>query len=178
MPNLPEQSLPKQSLRDNSLGLAHPKIMSSEEATTKARAWRAEGLKVVFTNGCFDILHTGHVDLLARAKALGERLIVGLNSDASVRRQGKGPERPINKEAERAFVLAHLSSVDAVVIFDEDTPLNLIKLIIPNVLVKGGDWDIANIVGKKEVEAAGGQVMSLPLLGSYSSTGILQKICR
>lgn len=161
-----------------SLSLDHPKIMSGDLAAAKVQSWQAEGLSVVFTNGCFDILHAGHVDLLARAKGLGQRLLVGLNSDASVRRQGKGPERPINKEQERAFVLAHLASVDAVVIFDEDTPLNLIKALLPNVLVKGGDWDIANIVGRAEVEAAGGRVMSLPLLGNYSSTGVLQKICR
>ena len=168
MQNMPEQSL----------SLDHPKIMTAPQAAAKAQSWQAQGLGVVFTNGCFDILHAGHVDLLARAKALGQRLIVGLNSDCSVRRQGKGPGRPINKEQERAFVLAHLESVDAVVLFDEDTPLNLIRIILPNVLVKGGDWDIANIVGRAEVQAAGGRVLSLPLLGSYSSTGILKKICR
>ena len=172
MPNLPEQSMPKQSLRDNSLGLAHPKIMSSEEATTKARAWRAEGLNVVFTNGCFDILHTGHVDLLARAKALGERLIVGLNSDASVRRQGKGPERPINKEAERAFVLAHLSSVDAVVIFDEDTPRELLSLLRPDIIAKGGDYRPEDVAGGEYA----GEVVILPLVEGFSTTGIIERM--
>jgi len=133
----------------------------------------------VFTNGCYDILHPGHVDLLARARALGDGLILGLNSDASVRRiKGDlpGPKRPVNSEAERAFVLAGLASVDFVVLFDDDTPLALIRAVRPQVLVKGGDWDVARIVGREVVEADGGQVVSLPLLPGYSTTGLIARL--
>lgn len=130
---------------------------------------------VVFTNGCFDILHPGHVDYLARARALGSRLVVGLNSDASVTRL-KGPGRPVNDQTSRALVLAALECVDHVVVFDEDTPLELIRKVRPDVLVKGGDWSVDKIVGRDLVEARGGRVLSLPLLPGHSTTAIIERI--
>jgi rfaE bifunctional protein nucleotidyltransferase chain/domain len=132
-------------------------------------------IQIVFTNGCFDLLHVGHLRLLERAKSLGDTLIVGLNSDRSVR-ELKGPERPIIPEAERAEMLAGLAAVDYVVIFDELTPLNLIKAIMPNVLVKGGDWTPETIVGRAEVEDAGGKVVVIPLAEWYSTSGLIEKI--
>ena len=137
---------------------------------------RAAGKKIVFTNGCYDIIHPGHVDLLERARALGDVLVLGLNSDDSVRRQNKGPERPVNPYPARAFVLAHLASVDAVTGFDEDTPEALIRAILPDVLVKGGDWTPDRIVGRDIVEARGGRVVSLPLLPGYSTTAIVNRL--
>ncbi len=130
---------------------------------------------IVFTNGCFDILHAGHVDLLARARAQGDLLVLGLNSDVSVR-SIKGSPRPVIPQAERAFVLSGLSSVDFVVLFDEDTPLRLIEAVRPDVLVKGGDWSVEKIVGREAVEANGGRVLSLPLLPGYSTTGVIERI--
>lgn len=130
---------------------------------------------VVFTNGCFDILHPGHVDYLERARELGTHLIVGLNSDASVRRL-KGPSRPINSENDRALVLAGLACVDHVIIFDEDTPFELIRAIRPHVLVKGGDWPVERIVGRELVLERGGQVLSLPVLPGHSTTNIVQRV--
>ena len=135
-----------------------------------------EGFRLVFTNGCFDILHPGHVDLLTRARALGHGLVVGLNTDASVRRLGKEGDRPVNPEADRALVLAGLACVDWVVPFNEDTPLELIRAVRPNVLAKGGDWPVEAIVGREIVAADGGEVVSLPLLPGYSTTSLLQKI--
>ncbi|WP_147818971.1 D-glycero-beta-D-manno-heptose 1-phosphate adenylyltransferase [Salidesulfovibrio onnuriiensis] len=135
-----------------------------------------EGYRLVFTNGCYDILHPGHVDLLARARALGDGLIMGLNSDDSVRRLGKGADRPVNGQEQRAFVLAALESVDFIVIFDEDTPYELIRAVRPQVLVKGGDWSIDNIVGRDIVEEDGGEVCSLPLLEGYSTTSLIERI--
>jgi rfaE bifunctional protein nucleotidyltransferase chain/domain len=134
-----------------------------------------EGKRIVFTNGCFDILHRGHVTYLAEAKKLGDLLVVGLNSDASVKRL-KGPERPINNERDRQYVLSQLKSVDFVEIFEEDTPLNLILKVRPKVLVKGGDWKIDQIVGGKEVIASGGDVFSLNFVDGYSTTSIINKI--
>ncbi len=131
---------------------------------------------LVFTNGCFDVLHRGHVTYLAQARALGFSLIVGVNSDASVKRQGKGDDRPINAEQDRMAVLAALESVSLVVKFDEDTPLNLILACKPDVLVKGGDWKPANIVGSKEVTIWGGTVHSIPFLHERSTTALLKKI--
>jgi D-glycero-beta-D-manno-heptose 1-phosphate adenylyltransferase len=132
--------------------------------------------KLVFTNGCFDVLHRGHVTYLAQARTLGASLVIGVNSDASVRRQGKGADRPINAEQDRLAVLAALESVSLVLLFDEDTPLNLILACRPNVLVKGGDWSPANIVGSREVLAAGGSVHSIPFLHERSTTALLKKI--
>jgi rfaE bifunctional protein nucleotidyltransferase chain/domain len=130
----------------------------------------------VFTNGCFDILHRGHVTYLAEARALGASLIVGVNSDASVRRQGKGDDRPINRLEDRMSLLAALESVSLVVGFDSDTPLDLILAIRPDVLVKGGDWRIENIVGAKEVMGWGGSVHSIPFQHHTSTTALLGKI--
>lgn len=138
--------------------------------------WRMKGDRIVFTNGCFDILHRGHVEYLQEAAALGDRLVIGLNSDASVKRQNKGPERPLNDELSRAKVLAALRLVDAVVIFDQDTPLELIQAIGPDVLVKGGDWPEDKIVGADLVKARGGSVHSLKLVDGFSTTGLVEKI--
>ncbi|MXR36368.1 D-glycero-beta-D-manno-heptose 1-phosphate adenylyltransferase [Craterilacuibacter sinensis] len=131
---------------------------------------------VVFTNGCFDILHRGHVTYLAQARALGASLVVGLNTDASVKRQGKGDDRPINNEANRAAVLAALESVSLVTWFDSDTPAALIAEVQPEVLVKGGDWSVDKIVGSAETLARGGEVHSIPFLFSTSTTATLNKI--
>ena len=131
---------------------------------------------LVFTNGCFDILHRGHVTYLAEARALGAAMIVALNSDASVKRQGKGENRPINPLADRMAVIASLESIDYVVSFDTDTPLELILLIQPNVLVKGGDWAVDNIVGAKEVIASGGSVHSIPFQFATSTTKLINTI--
>ncbi len=131
---------------------------------------------LVFTNGCFDVLHRGHVTYLAQARALGAALIVGVNSDASVKRQGKGDDRPINSEQDRMMVLAALESISLVVLFEEDTPLNLIIACRPDILVKGGDWQPANIVGAKEVQSWGGTVHSIPFLHDRSTTSLLRKI--
>src|SRR5277367_5225415 len=136
---------------------------------------RPAGRKLVFTNGCFDLLHPGHIRTLEAARQLGDALIVGLNSDRGVRGL-KGPGRPILPESERAEILAALESVDAVVIFDEPTPREIIAALLPDVLVKGGDWAGDQIVGRAEVEAAGGRVVSIPVAPGYSTTAILQKI--
>jgi rfaE bifunctional protein nucleotidyltransferase chain/domain len=139
---------------------------------------RVAGLRrpIVFTNGCFDILHRGHVTYLAQARALGNSLIVGVNSDASVRRQGKGDDRPINNQADRMMVLAALGCVDLVTWFDEETPLKLIVASRPDILVKGGDWPLDRIVGAPEVLGWGGQVHSIPFLHERSTTATIQKI--
>lgn len=160
--------------------LFHPKLMTLEDFVAMRHAL-PKGYRLVFTNGCFDLLHPGHVDLLARARALGDGLLLGLNSDASVRRikrDARGPKRPLNSQAARAFVLAGLEAVDFVVIFDEDTPLELIRAVKPQVLIKGGDWGKESIVGREVVEDAGGQVLSLPLLPGYSTTGLIERILR
>ncbi|MBY0516230.1 MAG: D-glycero-beta-D-manno-heptose 1-phosphate adenylyltransferase [Bacteriovoracaceae bacterium] len=135
---------------------------------------RSKGKKIVFTNGCFDILHRGHVAYLNEAKKLGDILIIGLNSDASVKRL-KGSERPINSELDRKFVLENLKAVDGVEIFTQDTPLELIKLIRPSILVKGGDWKIEQIVGSAEVIGWGGEVLSLNFVDGYSTTSVINK---
>ncbi len=131
---------------------------------------------LVFTNGCFDILHRGHVTYLAQARALGASLVVGVNSDDSVRRQGKGDDRPINPLANRMAVLAALAAVDLVVAFDEDTPLNLIRTLHPDILVKGGDWSVANMVGSADVLGWGGEIYSIPFLYNTSTTAMLTQI--
>lgn len=131
--------------------------------------------KIVFTNGCFDILHRGHVAYLNEAKSLGDILFIGLNSDTSVKRL-KGPERPVNNEQDRKFVLENLKAVDFVEIFEEDTPLNLIKKVTPNILVKGGDWSVDQIVGSKEVMDSGGEVFSLNFVDGFSTTSTIEKI--
>lgn len=151
------------------------KIKSSAAIRDIVAQWRASGERIVFTNGCFDILHYGHLHYLAEARDLGDRLVIGLNSGDSVRRL-KGPSRPINDEATRAHLLAALEVVDAVVFFNEDTPLELIKAVQPDVLVKGGDWKPEQIVGSDLVLARGGTVRSLPFIDGYSTTNIEQKI--
>ncbi|MDP9080549.1 MAG: D-glycero-beta-D-manno-heptose 1-phosphate adenylyltransferase [Bacteroidota bacterium] len=137
--------------------------------------WQKEGKKVVFTNGVFDLLHLGHVTYLAKAAELGDKLIIGLNSDSSVKRI-KGEDRPINDQSNRAALLAALFFVDAVVLFEEDTPFNLITSLMPNILVKGADYTIDNIVGAKEVIANGGEVKTITFVEGYSSTSIIKKI--
>ncbi len=151
------------------------KICTLEQLLERTQMWRAQGERIVFTNGCFDLLHYGHICYLAQARDLGDRLVVGLNSSASVRRL-KGPMRPINDEATRTHALAALEVVDAVVLFDEDTPLRLIEALQPDVLVKGGDWKPDQIVGASLVLARGGQVLSLPFVEGYSTTRIEQQI--
>ncbi len=150
------------------------KIKDVETMKTLLKNCR-ENRKIVFTNGCFDILHAGHVQYLEDAKACGDVLILGLNSDASVRRL-KGPTRPVNSESDRAFVLAGLRSVDYVVIFEEDTPMSLINELIPDVLVKGGDWAIKDIVGAETVIGNGGEVKSLSFRDGLSTTNVIDKI--
>ncbi|MBK9076701.1 MAG: D-glycero-beta-D-manno-heptose 1-phosphate adenylyltransferase [Flavobacteriales bacterium] len=141
-----------------------------------ANIWRVKGDRIVFTNGVFDLMHRGHVTYLEEAAALGDRLVIGLNSDASVKRLGKGTDRPLNDQDSRATVLSALRCVDAVVIFDEETPLELINSVRPDVLVKGGDWSPERIVGADLVKAAGGSVHSLPLVEGFSTTALLAKI--
>ena len=141
-----------------------------------AAAWRAAGQRVVFTNGCFDLLHLGHVDYLERARTLGDALVVGLNTDASVRAQHKGPERPLQDEVSRARVLAALAFVDAVVLFGDRTPLDLIGLLRPHMLVKGDDYQGRHIAGADSVLADGGQVLTVPLVLGYGTTRIVEKI--
>jgi D-beta-D-heptose 7-phosphate kinase/D-beta-D-heptose 1-phosphate adenosyltransferase len=136
---------------------------------------RPRDLTLVFTNGCFDLLHPGHVEYLVQARALGDLLVVGLNSDDSVRRL-KGERRPLVAEEDRAAVLAGLRSVDAIIVFDEDTPLELIRELLPDVLVKGGDYDLDGIVGQEVVEQAGGDVRVLPLVEGYSTMNILNRL--
>ena len=149
-------------------------VATLQAIAAAVRRLQASGKKVVFTNGCFDILHSGHVDLLARARSLGDALVVAINTDASVRRM-KGPNRPIIPQDERAELLAGLDVVDFVCTFDEDTPLEAILSIRPDVLVKGADWT-ANIDGQTEVESWGGTVVALPLIEGRSTTGIVERV--
>ncbi|HWX41279.1 MAG TPA: D-glycero-beta-D-manno-heptose 1-phosphate adenylyltransferase [Blastocatellia bacterium] len=151
------------------------KLRSIPAIAEERERMRREGKLVVFTNGCFDLLHPGHINYLAAARALGDALIVGINSDRSVR-EIKGRGRPILDERERAEVLSGLESVDYVTVFDEDNPRELIRLLQPDVLVKGGDWPISEIIGREEVEAAGGRVFSLPYVEGSSTTEIIQRI--
>lgn len=146
----------------------------SEISTIIQRA-RSEGKTIVFTNGCFDILHRGHVAYLQKAKSLGDILIVGMNTDASVQKL-KGPDRPVNTLEDRAFVLAALKSVDYVIAFDEDTPINLITSLTPDILVKGGDYSLETIVGAQEVIESGGRVEIIPFVEGKSTTSIIDSI--
>jgi len=151
------------------------KIVSQEELIQLAAREKRAGRRVVFTNGCFDLVHPGHVRCLADARALGDILVVAVNSDRSVR-GNKGPERPLVGEQDRAEVLAALASVDYVTIFDEPTPRELISRVLPSVLVKGADWPLEQVAGREEVEAAGGRVVSIPLAPGYSTTNLVQRI--
>ncbi len=149
--------------------------MSVEEAAARREAARREGRVVVFTNGCFDVLHAGHVDYLEAARSLGDLLAVGLNGDSSMRRI-KGPERPLNPESDRAAVLAGLAAVDMVVVFDEDDPLALIVALGPDVLVKGADWAEEDIIGGPEVKARGGRIERISMTEGRSTTGLIETV--
>ena len=150
-------------------------VLTREAAAAWAESARAAGQRVVFTNGVFDVLHPGHTRYLADARALGDALVVAVNSDRSVRAQQKGPDRPITPEDDRAELLAALTAVDAVVVFDEDTPYEIVSAIQPDVLVKGADWASDAIVGRDVVEARGGRVVRIPLAPGYSTTAILSR---
>ena len=153
------------------------KWFSNQDQMVQALSKTRAGRKVVFTNGCFDILHVGHVRYLQEARALGDLLVVGLNSDSSVRKL-KGPKRPVNSELARAEVMAALGCVDFVAIFSEDTPLKLIEKVRPEILVKGGDWKIEDIVGGPFVKSYGGDVRSLKFVDGFSTTSTIEKISR
>ena len=155
--------------------------MSGEPLLSDAQAraiegWREGGLRIVFTNGVFDLLHRGHVEYLADARALGDRLVVGVNSDASARRLGKGPLRPLVPAPDRMAVLSALRVVDLVVAFEDDTPERLIHAVRPDVLVKGGDWAVESIVGRAFVESHGGTVVSVPLRAGFSTSALVERI--
>ncbi|MGH7730960.1 MAG: D-glycero-beta-D-manno-heptose 1-phosphate adenylyltransferase [Candidatus Eiseniibacteriota bacterium] len=155
--------------------MSPPPVLSGAQRRT-IDAWRTAGERIVFTNGVFDLVHRGHVEYLAEARALGDRMIVGVNSDASVRRLGKGAERPLVAEADRAAVLAGLRSVDLVVVFEDDTPERLIRELRPDVLSKGGDWAREAIVGGGFVESYGGRVVSVPLREGFSTTALIERL--
>lgn len=151
------------------------KIVTLPQLKAMVDDWKAAGEKVVFTNGVFDLLHTGHITYMADAASQGTKLIIGLNSDASVQRL-KGPERPVNDQDSRALLLASFVFTDAIVIFEEDTPLNLITTLLPDVLAKGGDYTVDTIVGAQEVMANGGEVKVISFVDGFSSTAIIRKI--
>lgn len=151
------------------------KIVSIEHLERLTNIWRSFDKKIVFTNGCFDILHRGHLEILAAAANEGHKLVVGLNTDASIKRL-KGPERPVNHEQDRVFQLASLLCVDAVCLFDQDTPIDLIKLVKPDVLIKGGDYEIDTIAGADFVQSYGGIVKTIPLVEGFSTSNIIEQI--
>lgn len=155
--------------------LSRRKIVSLSRLLRDVRKAQAQGECVVFTNGCFDLLHAGHVTLLERSRALGNLLVVAINSDRSVRFL-KGKDRPIVSERDRAILLAGLACVDYVIVFDEPTPKQLINRLKPNILVKGGDWDIDHIVGRQTIERAGGRVVCIPLLKGHSTSRLIERI--
>ena len=157
--------------------MAIEKLKSLDEVVAIRRKLRSAGKKLVFTNGCFDLLHVGHVRYLNQARAFGDALVVGLNSDTSIR-ELKGAGRPIMPELERAEVLCALACVDYVFLFDDGTPQRVIDAIVPDILVKGADWSISEIVGRETVEAAGGKVMNLPLVQDLSTSGIIEAVIR
>ena len=152
------------------------KLVTKDKLKTLLHEWKIQNQKIVFTNGCFDILHRGHVEYLSHARDLGDKLILVLNTDASVKRLGKSPERPINSEETRATILAGLECVDAVILFDEDTPLELITLVQPDVLVKGNDYKAEDIVGYDIVTAKGGKVITIKLVDGFSTTKLIEKM--
>lgn len=151
------------------------RVLPVQELIEKLAPQRRAGRKVVFTNGCYDLLHTGHLTLLEQSARLGDILVLGLNSDVSVRRL-KGPQRPVMDEAQRALLLASLRVVDYVVLFDEATPQQLIEALVPDVLVKGGDYELDNIVGRDVVEAAGGEVVQIPIVEGFSSSSLIERL--
>ena len=151
------------------------KIVDLQHAEKISNGWKSDGLRVVFTNGCFDLLHLGHVSYLDHARSIGDRLIVGVNTDQSVQ-ELKGEHRPIKDEQSRVAILAALSSVDLVILFGEQTPIHLIKTLMPDILCKGGDYAIAEIVGATEVKSAGGDVVVIPFVEGHSTTSFINKI--
>ena len=157
------------------LNKINSKIFSLDDLKNQVNAWKQAGEEVVFTNGCFDIIHRGHIEVLAQTADLGDRLIIGLNSDSSIQKL-KGEDRPIIDQQARAILLAALSFVDAVILFPEDTPINLISTLLPDVLAKGGDYEIETIVGHEIVQNNGGQVILVPFVEGFSSTTIIDKI--
>ena len=159
----------------NFLDQINHKIVSAEKATDIISNWRNKDCKVVFTNGCFDLLHLGHIEYLAKAASLGDFLVIGLNADASVKRL-KGSSRPINDEKSRAFVLASLGFVSLIVLFSEDTPYELIKILQPDVLIKGADYQPEQIVGYDIVKARGGEVLTIEFIPGYSTSAIEKRI--
>ncbi len=160
----------------NNLEFIKKKILIKDQLLKQLAIWRMKDHKIVFTNGCFDILHPGHIDYLSKAADLGDILIIGLNSDNSVKQLNKGVNRPIQSENDRALLLSSIQFVEAIIVFDEATPLELITLIKPTVLTKGGDWKEADIVGADVVKANGGTVVSIPFVDGYSTTNIENKI--
>jgi D-beta-D-heptose 7-phosphate kinase / D-beta-D-heptose 1-phosphate adenosyltransferase len=163
------------SIRDALTSHPEGKLLSRHDLAARAATWRSEGKRIVFTNGCFDLLHAGHLALLGHAARLGDVLVLAINSDASVRRL-KGPDRPLVPQTERAALLAALAYVDAVTIFDEDTPLATLEAVRPDVLVKGGDYQVTEVVGRELVEAAGGRVEIVPLMPERSTSSLLERI--
>lgn len=159
----------------NQLDTILHKIVSLEEAKQIVANWRIQGEKIVFTNGCFDIIHKGHIYYLSKARDLGSKLILGLNTDASIKRL-KGENRPIKEEESRALTIASFEFIDLVILFDEDTPLNLISSLLPDVLVKGSDYTVENIVGAKEVLANGGEVKTIEFVEGFSTTNYVKKM--
>ncbi len=151
------------------------KIFDLDSLKTEVVSWKKNGYKTVFTNGCFDILHRGHIEVLSKSSDLGDKLIVGLNSDSSIKSL-KGVNRPIMDEKSRAISLAALSFVDAVILFSEETPINLISALHPSILAKGGDYDINTVVGHEIVQKNGGEVILIPFINGFSSTNIINKI--
>ena len=154
--------------------LSQPRVLNSITLESTLKTYRSQGKKIVFTNGCFDLLHVGHIIYLEEAKKLGDVLIVGINTDESVKRL-KGPTRPVQNESDRCQILAALKSVDHTILFPEDTPLNLIKSVKPDVLVKGGDWKPEQIIGSEFVLALGGEVLSLNFVNGKSTSNIIEK---
>jgi rfaE bifunctional protein nucleotidyltransferase chain/domain len=159
----------------NNLEIIKAKIFNRERLENQLAVWRFKDQKIVFTNGCFDLLHLGHIDYLSKAKDHGNVLIVGVNTDASVRRL-KGENRPVTDETSRSVIMASLQFVNAVVLFDEDTPYELIKLVQPDVLVKGSDYQPEDIVGYDIVKAKSGEIVTIDFLEGYATTGIIEKI--
>src|SRR6185437_1701549 len=163
------------SIRDSLAARPDGKILTRDDLVARAATWRMAGKRIVFTNGCFDLLHAGHLSLLSQAAKLGDILVLAINSDASVRRL-KGPERPLVPEEDRAAVLAALGFVDAVTIFDEDTPLEVLQSVRPHVLVKGGDYKLEDVVGRELMDASGGRVVLVPLTPEKSTTALVERI--
>lgn len=151
------------------------KLLSNHKLLEKVNEWKNEGKSIVFTNGCFDILHKGHLEILTTSASFGDILVVGINTDNSVKRL-KGPLRPVNEESFRSIMLASLQYVDAVVLFDEETPLNLITILAPDVLVKGGDYTVEQIVGAESVLKRGGEVKIVPIVKGFSTTKLIETI--